>query len=756
YIDGLLGASAPGVPSSSSSSLVPPPRDGGGDDGATEVIPPVAPDAVVVAAPATTATTTTATTTTTTPGGDDVSARVPRTETFDVAIQCCAEDDLVPVPLVSEDDDDGEDEDDGKGEIGNEDVVAQQTTSTTAEGGAPPHSSSSSSSSSDPAAAATSPSKSMSADERSRVLSSGAFAHFLSDAGRRVERLLGAGDDDVRGILTPGRQFDFGVDHADEDSDDDYVDDVDEVVDGVSSGLSPGRRRRRRSRRGRGRGADGGATEAYRAGGHFVGRATYELPAFTRGRDVTDVEWCPGHGEWMVASYGAPAPSSSSSSSSGVVVDGGTRDPTTRGLSPNDTPSSSLRGATAAIASPRRPASSSATPDGGIVAIYNLSMPNRPEHLFCAGCPILRCRFHPTEGPRLVVGGGSSGQVLVWDARAGRYPVQRSGGGHDREIVGMRVLGGDGGAGGGGSISSSMMVTASSDGGVNYWSASNLREPVERVAIDANLSCLEVLHGVAEGVACGDERGGLHAVLPGAGRDGTGSNRRVVRTLHPGGASTGGSESGGAVAVEDGAAAAEGPSETGHYGVVTGIAARNVVPALRTPRGGATTTPSAASSRGFSRGLAGLVVTTGVDWSTKLWAPAHRDRPLTSFLSNSYDYIPVHPSIFATASSNGTINIWNLASTLDQPVSGTEGIPIDGSAIGDPSSSSCRGLNRIQWSSDGRRLAVASGDKLHVLGVGEHVWKAKGDEEGRGLSLPLLHRDRLIPCRVVIGVEYGG
>lgn len=28
-------------------------------------------------------------------------------------------------------------------------------------------------------------------------------------------------------------------------------------------------------------------------------------------------------------------------------------------------------------------------------------------------------------------------------------------------------------------------------------------------------------------------------------------------------------------------------------------------------------------------------------------------------------------------------------------------------------------------------MAVASGDKLHILGVGEDVWKTKGDEEGR-------------------------
>ena len=98
-----------------------------------------------------------------------------------------------------------------------------------------------------------------------------------------------------------------------------------------------------------------------------------------------------------------------------------------------------------------------------------------------------------------------------------------------------------------------------------------------------------------------------------------------------------------------------------------------------------------------------------------------------------YNRSPVHPSIFATASSNGTVNIWNLASSLDQPVSGTEGIPIDNSTAGD-SSSTTTGLNRLQWSADGRRMAVASGDKLHVLCVGEEAWKSKGDEEGRTMS----------------------
>ncbi len=105
---------------------------------------------------------------------------------------------------------------------------------------------------------------------------------------------------------------------------------------------------------------------------------------------------------------------------------------------------------------------------------------------------------------------------------------------------------------------------------------------------------------------------------------------------------------------------------------------------------------------------------------------------------------PVHPSVFATASSNGTLNIWNIASTLDQPVSGTDGIPIDSGADAfsvDFTSSARQGLNRIQWSADGRRLAVASGDKLH----GEHVWKVKGDEESRVMqnlvSRGILHQE---------------
>jgi dynein intermediate chain len=100
---------------------------------------------------------------------------------------------------------------------------------------------------------------------------------------------------------------------------------------------------------------------------------------------------------------------------------------------------------------------------------------------------------------------------------------------------------------------------------------------------------------------------------------------------------------------------------------------------------------------------------------------------------------PVHPSIFATASSNGTLNLWNLATSLDQPISGSDGIQLDdnpttSSPDATPNPEGRNGLNRLKWSADGRRLAVASGDQLHVLGVGDDLWKSKGDEESRVMS----------------------
>ncbi|KAL9188235.1 hypothetical protein ACHAXT_006613 [Thalassiosira profunda] len=674
YIDDLLKTSAPGL------ALAPKGEEEGEEkveEKAEEKEEESKVDEAPIATPAPTA-----------PPASAPAPPEPKVETFEIAVQC-EEDDFPPPSLVDEDDlpeeKEGSDSDE-ESEGGNAEALEKSGRARTL--------------SHDSRGAPNEAAPPLSEEEKSKLLSSPPFSQFLSTASKRVERLLGAGDEGLYGIVGgtgwgAGGGVDFSADYADDD---------DEERDGE------GRSRKKAKE------------EAYQAGGFFEARATYEFPKFTAGRHVTDIEWCPGHKEWVLASYNAVTGPKNAGDGEGAGAGMASSNPSTRHLSPSDPSSAFLQ-----------TSATSAIPNEGIVAIYNLSMPSRPEHIFCAGCPILHAQFHPTEHPKLILGGAGSGQVLVWDARAGRYPVQRSsaqGGGHDCELVGMKAVGADGG----GSGAAARVVTASSDGKVNYWAASNLREPAERVRVDAHLSCLETLHGTTnEGVVCGDEKGGLHAIFAGTGREGSSSAKRVVKVLHPGGVGAGDPN-----AMEDDpdAVAAAELAEMGHYGMVTAVAARPAIAAYpNTPRGNKDTA-STGTAKGFSLGAGGLLVTTGVDWSTKLWAPAYGDRPLVSFLSHSYDYVcdaqwsPVHPSVFATASSNGTVDVWNLASSLDQPVSGTEGVPVASGAAsaGDASS---QGLNRLRWSADGRRMAVAAGDKLHVLGVGEDLWKAKGDEDAR-------------------------
>ena len=89
---------------------------------------------------------------------------------------------------------------------------------------------------------------------------------------------------------------------------------------------------------------------------------------------------------------------------------------------------------------------------------------------------------------------------------------------------------------------------------------------------------------------------------------------------------------------------------------------------------------------------------------------------------------PNHPSLCATASSNGTIGIWNFSQSLEEPITGSDGIVVE------PDGGSGRGLNKLKWSSDGRRLLVASADRVHVLSLSEDVIRQKGDEDARMMN----------------------
>mmetsp|Transcript_28258 Transcript_28258/g.66343 ORF Transcript_28258/g.66343 Transcript_28258/m.66343 type:complete len:663 (+) Transcript_28258:95-2083(+) len=403
-------------------------------------------------------------------------------------------------------------------------------------------------------------------------------------------------------------------------------------------------------------------------------RQMYECPNWTASRDVTDMDWSPLHRELMLCGYHMPSSTSSLGQpigSSAVKV-----------VSPDDTPSDSLAPRNGELLS------------DGLALVWNLAMPNRPEHIFTCGSPVTTVRFHPTE-PTLIIGGCQSGQVVVWDIRAGRMPVQKSvltttvtgnSKGHTHPICAMEVI--EGGAG---------LVTAATDGRVNFWSLANLRDPVESIQIGDSVSCLAV-SPESGNIICGDDMGSIYTVQsPNASLGGGQRSRRQVRKLECG--------------------------DESHFGMVTAVATKHLK-----------SVPRAGLSKGFLRGTGGLFLSSGVDWTIKLWAPAYTDKSIVSLVSHSYDYMsdvqwnPSHPALMATASSNGTLGLWNFSHSMEEPITGVDGIVVE------PDGGSGRGLNKLKWSSDGRRLLAASADRVHVLVLSEDVVRQKGDEDTRMMN----------------------
>jgi dynein intermediate chain len=188
------------------------------------------------------------------------------------------------------------------------------------------------------------------------------------------------------------------------------------------------------------------------------------------------------------------------------------------------------------------------------------------------------------------------------------------------------------------SIQQAGLVTSATDGRVNFWSLANLRDPVESLQIGDSISCLAV-SPESGNLICGDDMGSIYTVQSpnaslGGGGGGGQRSRRQVRKLDCG--------------------------DECHFGMVTSVATKSLNSSAR-----------AGLSKGFLRGTGGLFLSSGVDWTVKLWAPAYTDKAILSLVSHSYDYMsdvqwnPTHPALMAAASSNGTIGLWNLAHSME-------------------------------------------------------------------------------------------
>lgn len=238
---------------------------------------------------------------------------------------------------------------------------------------------------------------------------------------------------------------------------------------------------------------------------------------------------------------------------------------------------------------------------------------------------------------------------------------------------------------------------------MNYWSLSNLRDPAESIQVGDSLSTFSIAPE-SESIIAGDDYGSMYAIVGSSSGSSSGrSSRKQVRKL--------------TTVTEEG-------ENLGHYGMITAVSTKTL------KRTNANRVDNL--SKGFLRGSGGLVLSSGVDWSVKLWSPAHSDFPLATFVNHSYDYVadvqwsPAHPTLFATACSNGSLGLWNLASSFDEALTGQDGIAVDTEeGRGDS------GLSRLKWSPEGRRLIAASGDRMYALTLKEEVTRVKGDEDNK-------------------------
>lgn len=366
---------------------------------------------------------------------------------------------------------------------------------------------------------------------------------------------------------------------------------------------------------------------------------------------------------------------------------------------------------------------------GGGVGVWSYALPHRPEFRFTAPSPVLVVYFHPFDS-HLVLGGCDNGLVLLWDMRAPKpEPVLASalsGDGHKYPIRSMCVVG---------SAVNYELVTASCDGMVCHWdlSGASLAEPTR-------VSTAQVK---GQDVGSPSERRQIAMpchISAVAFDKGTVASPFESRKLFIGTQAGGLLESSVPLAGEHSAL----EQVMGHEGTVTGVHVH--------PR--------------HEKGFTDLLLTSSVDWTVKLWStgqglvdgqkdskglnPSANNQagPLLEFRNQSYDYVvdvawsTLNPTLFATITSGCDIVLWNITkSSVDAAatlrVSTDDKLAAARAHMAGNERLPPKTLNRLSWSSDGRRVLVGDNHGgVHIVAVADaEAVPAKGDSARFDLTL---------------------
>lgn len=99
-----------------------------------------------------------------------------------------------------------------------------------------------------------------------------------------------------------------------------------------------------------------------------------------------------------------------------------------------------------------------------------------------------------------------------------------------------------------------------------------------------------------------------------------------------------------------------------------------------------------------------------------LWSKNSSEAPLLTFDAND-DYVydckwhPTNASLFASCGANGRLDIWDLNKDTEMPITNYD----LGKTV----------LNKIAWSSDGKRITVGDNNgKLSVMNIDKEVFSS--------------------------------
>ncbi|KAJ3326999.1 hypothetical protein HDU76_012439 [Blyttiomyces sp. JEL0837] len=319
-------------------------------------------------------------------------------------------------------------------------------------------------------------------------------------------------------------------------------------------------------------------------------------------------------------------------------------------------------------------------PDG-LVLIWNLHLPDRPEFVFHSQSDVMSATFSEFH-PNLVIGGTYSGQIVIWDTRSKNLPVLKtplSAAGHTHPVYSMTMVG---------TQNAHNIISSSTDGLVCSWQIDMLAQPQEM---------LELVHPSGSHVKT-DEISvttfGFPANETGTFWVGTEEGNVYQANRYD--------RAGSKVGIN--------PFDTyvGHHGMVTSLSFHPLSGPID---------------------FSDIFLTSSVDWTVKLWRvksfskPSISPQQITPIYSfeESDDYVydvkwsPVHPALFGCIDGSGKFDIYDLNQEAEVPTASV--------TVG-----SGKALNKLEWDREGKKAAIGSSDgHVYIYDIGE-ISQPKADD----------------------------